>query len=601
MIFLSIFPGLGYIFLGYMNDIVYRALFWYALILINSLWGVHLYNYFKYNALSEAQKQRWYLKLRLHFYLFFSLWTLIFLLYNQESQSGMHYIALFTQIGSSVVAASLLVADRRLFIPVLLILIVPLSLFFVMLNTWYGYVLTIFSGVFFWVLLYSANSSHKLLVRTRNQSIIDELTQLFNRYYILEKLNEFQRALKDGSYGYILLIDLDHIKSINDTLGHSVGDSLLKEVAQRMKLVLDTEHYIGRLGGDEFVVVSRQSFAQKSSAMQRAKSYASELLHSIKAPMHIDAQEIFISASVGANVIVQSQYDAQELIKEADLAMYEVKQQGRDGVMLFDEQMNQSVVRHMQILTHLSKAIEREEIHIELQPQMNKEGQVVSCEALARWHDATLGTISPAEFIKVAEHNAMMMPLGYYLIEQSLKLMQHLANEHIAINAFAINISMRQLFHPEFIARFSALLEVYRVRTLPIMLVLEITETVEAEDTIKLQEVISLLKDENIEFSLDDFGTGFSSLALLHQLKIDELKIDQHFVQSIVKKETKMVDAIIAIAQAYAVRIVAEGVEDEQSEAYLIAHGVEHLQGFYYSKSLRLEPFIAFVQQHNLD
>ena len=257
MMLLTLIPGLAYIVLGWVGGVVLPALVWYGFIMAVSLWGWRLYSEYALDKMSVAELNRWYRKLVAFFYLIFSLWTLIFILYAGEWESNMHYIAIFTQLGASVVASTILVSDKKLFFPVLLILMVPLVGYFALIGEWYGYVLAVFSVILLGVLLYSSDNSYRLIQTNYYQAQHDSLTGLYNRRYFVDYLDHMIKRLEASKkFTYLLLIDLDHFKTINDTLGHDIGDKVLQEVANRISSACDERYVVARLGGDEFIILS---------------------------------------------------------------------------------------------------------------------------------------------------------------------------------------------------------------------------------------------------------------------------------------------------------------------------------------------------------
>jgi len=343
MIGLSLLPGLAYIGLAWLNGIVMPALVWYMLVLLVSLWGYNLYRQYRPEQMLAEDMRSWYMKLMAFFYIIFALWSLIFVLYATEVESNLHYIAIFTQLGASVVASTLLISDKRLFFPVLVILMLPLVIYFALIGEWYGYVLSAFSVVLWGVLLYASDKSYQMLQENYYQAQHDSLTGLFNRRYFVDYMDQLIRRVQySRKYAYILLIDLDHFKTINDTLGHEIGDKVLVEVARRIEEYCGSDHLISRLGGDEFTIVSEE-FEHMAHCREISHAFAQKLLQRIKEPYLIDRHHLYLSASIGVNGIGHRSSEARHFIKEADIAMYEAKAQGRDGIIIFNEALAKRV------------------------------------------------------------------------------------------------------------------------------------------------------------------------------------------------------------------------------------------------------------------
>jgi diguanylate cyclase len=421
MLGLSLGPGMGYVFLGSLHDAAIRALLWYFSMALVSAWGFRLYRRFSFDSMSHQQLEQWYSAVSYFYYIIFSLWTVIFLLFIPLVDKDLHYIAIFTQIGASVVASSLLFGDRRLYRPIIYILMVPLIVFFSLIGSWYGYVLTIFGGVFAWVLLYAASSSNQLLHKTNYQASHDQLTGLFNRNYFVEVVQQVVNSLKSNDcYSYMLLIDLDHFKTINDSLGHDVGDIMLKQVAERMLAHTPKDAVIARMGGDEFILVGGISDSQQG-CMADAMRVAEELRVSLKSVYRIDRHSLYISASIGVSILHEPGHDANQYIKEADIAMYEVKDRGRDGVVVFGREISERVDRNLDIERLLHHALLEKEFFLNFQPQFDCSHRIRGCEVLLRWESKELGLVSPVEFIPIAEKTGLIIDIGRCVMEQAFK------------------------------------------------------------------------------------------------------------------------------------------------------------------------------------
>lgn len=590
---LSLLPGLGYIFLGWLNDIILPAVIWYSLIVLVCLWGYQIYSSFQYEAMTPSELDNWYKQLKWFFYISFSLWTLVFILYAGETDSKMHYIAIFTQLGASVVASALLYPDKKLYTPIIIILMVPLTIYFAGIQQWHGYVLCIFTYIFMGVLLYAANSSNKLLQKTWFQASHDQLTGLYNRNYFIDHLQQTLNYLsRKNNYSYLLLIDLDHFKTINDSLGHDIGDKLLIEVTQRMTDLLSKDHTLARLGGDEFIIIGPCYYNQKD-CQQEALIFSKQLLEAIKHHYSISSHHLYISASIGVNLLTGKDTGASHFIKEADIAMYEVKASGRDGIILFNEAFSRKIEKHLEIERLLHFALEENEILLNFQPQLNADNSIIGCEVLVRWNNKELGLISPDEFIPIAEQTGIIIELGSYILEESLKTLHSWETSGIQLDQFSINISMRQILHHDFINDVKRICQIHLQKPMCSKIVFELTETIEADNIKKLINIMHELREFGISFSMDDFGTGYSSLSYITQLPINELKIDRSFVSNLHKnKQNKaMISSILSLAKTFGLKIVAEGVETSEQIDFLKKHKCDILQGYYYSKPVNLNDF----------
>ena len=601
MVGLSVFPGLGYIFLGWVNDTVTPALIWYAITLVISFWGMRLYLGHDPKKMSSQEIDIWYKKITVFFVLIFSIWTLIFFLYVTEERGHLNYIAIFTQIGASVVASTLLASDRRLFTLTLLFLMLPLALFFLFIGALYGYILALFSLVLMGVLFYASFGSYRLLEKSSYQADHDHLTGLYNRRFFINFLKQRVRNLAvSKNFSFMMLIDLDHFKTVNDSLGHDVGDALLKIVSERLQEQLQPDQFLARLGGDEFVIVS-QEFSDRQHVLDTAMSQAQALLLLLKENFIVERHHLYISASIGVEVFNHSVSDANHLIKEADIAMYEVKAQGRDGVILFNEELAQKIEAHLQIERHLHSALKTREISLVYQPQLDADEKIIGCEVLARWHNKSLGTIPPDKFIPVAEQTGLIVELGNYILEAALKTFSEWLKEGIVLEQFSVNISVRQLFHASFCEDVEALVSKYLTPELSSRLIFEITETVLVDDLNRVVTIMKRLAHLDISFSMDDFGTGYSSLSYLKAMPISELKIDRSFVSNLENdhSDQEMVITILNMAKIFNLSVVAEGVENEEQRHFLKEHHCHLFQGYHFSKPLEEGAFIDYYHEHH--
>lgn len=595
---LSLLPGLGYLFLGWLNGVFAPAFAWYLLVIAASVWGYSLYRGFDFETMSENRRDRWYRQCSWFFYAFFLLWTLIFLLYIGQDAYKLHYIAIFTEIGAAVVASSLLASDRRLYRPTIFILMVPLIIYFFFIGEWYGYVLTIFACTLTWVLLYAASSSYQLLMQANHQATHDALTGLHNRQYFIEHLQKQMNSLQEsGEFSYLLLIDLDHFKNVNDSLGHDVGDQLLRSVVSRLQQQVPKDCIVARLGGDEFIIAGG-NFVDREACERAALEISEQLIARLKETYVVDPHHMYISASIGVSIISGRSANAHSFIKEADIAMYEVKAKGRDGVFMFNEEMSSRVERHLEIERLLHFALAKDEITLHFQPQFDREGRIIGAESLARWNNPTLGAVSPAQFIPIAEQTGLIVELGHHILETGFRTLREWRDEGIHLDQFSINISMRQFTHHAFVAQVEDLVQSYLDEELCRKLIFEVTESIVAEDINRVISVMNRLKESGIRFSMDDFGTGYSSLSYLNRLPLDEIKIDRAFVGALDQNEGDrvMVVTILNMANILKLNIVAEGVETAEQRDFLLRHDCHIFQGYYYSKPLPKEQFDAYYR-----
>ena len=595
----SFIPALAYLGLGWMKGAILPALILNSLVIVVSLWGWKLYREFEFEEMDKEDLKNWYRKLAFFFYIIFGLWTLAFLVYSEEIDSKLHYIAICTQIGMSVVASILLFSDRKLFYPVLLILILPLIVYSLMIGELYGDVLAIFSLIFLGVLIYASDNSHNLIQKTYYQAQHDALTGLYNSRYLINYMDYMiKRTQSSEKCAYLLLIDLDHFKTINDSLGHELGDEVLKEVAKRIREYCEDTHTIARLGGDEFAIIS-DKFYGDGNCQERAYTFSVELLRILKETYVIDRHHLYISASIGVNSIGNSITEARQFLKEADIAMYQAKAEGRDGIILFNDELAKEVEYRLEIERKLYFALEHNEIELHYQPQFDREQKIIGCEVLVRWNSPDLGVISPFEFVSISEKTGMIIELGNYIIEEAFKTLQAWEIMGLDLKQFSINISVRQFFHSSFLDEVKRLSDKYLNDDTRKKIIFEVTETILIEDVYRISVIINKLKCLDFSFSMDDFGTGYSSLSALREMPIEELKIDRSFVIHLGERRSDelMITTILSLAKIYNLKTVAEGIETEEQFMFLLENGCDMFQGYYFSKPLSKDDFELFYKE----
>lgn len=597
LIALAIPTAASYVIFAFVYDTNKVEILWYMAVLALSYWGYALHKQYTNSVFTIDEKEQWLKKSRYFFFFYFSIWTLMFLLYINKSNIELHYLAIFTQIGVSTVAATLLVTEKRLALFILTASMLPLTIHLLLIGEFYSYIIAIFTVVLGWVLLYGSRNTYSYLQKSKYQAYHDYLTKLGNRRYFIELLEDAIMVQKtDNKYKYLLLIDLDHFKTINDTLGHDIGDMLLIEVADRMNMLAKMRNSsVSRLGGDEFCILS-STCKDKQACLEQAVSFAEDLLHVIKQTYVIDEHHLYISASIGVSIIDKPDMTATTFIKEADIAMYEAKSKGRDGVILFNEELSVRVERKLEIERLLYFAIENDEIKLQYQPQNNANGEVVGCEVLARWYNEQLGQVAPDEFIPISEDTGIIVELGYHILQESFKTLKEWDEKGYDLN-LSINISMRQFFHTSFVEDVQKLCKKYLNENLNKKLIFEMTETAIADDVVALIEKMNKLKSCGIRFSMDDFGTGYSSLSYLSKIPIDELKIDKSFVLELDEtvKDNKIVRTIIDIAKNLELSIVAEGVETQAQKEFLTGASCDILQGYHFSKPVDKQNFEQYL------
>ncbi len=426
----------------------------------------------------------------------------------------------------------------------------------------------------------------------------DALTDLPNRRLLLNRLEQnISRVRRYGHFGAMLYLDLDRFKNINDSLGHPVGDALLKEVARRLSIGLRTEDTVSRLGGDEFVVLLTDLGSDATSAVAAAQYKAEEIKANLAEVYRIAGHELHISPSIGVAMFpsTESVEDLPEsgidILRYADTAMYRAKEDGRDTIRFFLPSMQQAADNRLAIEKELRYALERDQLSLFFQPQVNSDGRIVGAETLIRWQHPDKGFISPAVFIPVAEVTGLILPIGEWVLRSACRQLKSWCDKGYGIHHLAVNVSPRQFRQPNFISQIKQILA--ETEANPTLLGLELTEGMVIDNIVDTIEKMQGLKDLGIELSIDDFGTGYSSLAYLKKMPLDILKIDQSFVRDIENdaNDAAIVDTIISMAKHLDLKVVAEGVETTYELNFLEEKGCTIYQGYLFSKPLPADEF----------
>ncbi|QEA13092.1 putative bifunctional diguanylate cyclase/phosphodiesterase [Comamonas flocculans] len=426
----------------------------------------------------------------------------------------------------------------------------------------------------------------------------DQLTGLPNRRLLRERIAQAlnPRAHASGQRA-LLLLDLDHFKTINDTMGHEVGDRYLQEMARRLDSVAQPRHFVARIGGDEFVVLSGPLGSDAGAALAQARELAQELLQRLGAPWQAREQVHHGSASMGMYLFGPGQGDTTELLKRADLAMYQAKAQGRNQWCLFDPQMQIQLEHHAALTAALRDAVRLEQLALHLQPQMNAAGQLVGAEALLRWRHPVHGQVAPDLFIALAEAAGTIVPIGNWVLQQAcLQLQAWSRQPELRGLKLSVNVSARQFKQADFSARVLRLMQRHGLDAS--RLVLELTESMLIDDIDDTVAKMRALHRHGVRFALDDFGTGYSSLSLLRELPLQVLKIDRSFVRDVAGDEgsATLVRAIVALAGSLGLQTIAEGVETSAQQAALLAQGCHGYQGYLFARPMPALRFLRWAR-----
>jgi diguanylate cyclase (GGDEF)-like protein len=429
----------------------------------------------------------------------------------------------------------------------------------------------------------------------------DPLTGIPNRQFFNDQLTRATaRARRDGRKVTLLYLDLDAFKVVNDTLGHDAGDQLLQEVADRIRRSVRTGDVVARLGGDEFAVL-----LEGLASPLDVEAMASGLLETISKPYQIADRQLAITASIGITVYPSDNADTQMLLKNADIAMYQAKDSGRNNFKFFHQAMHASLMEYHELERDIREALELGQFHLAYQPKVNVHiNQLQGLEALLRWNSPTRGTVNPNDFISVAEESGHIIPLGYWVLNEVCRTISSWREKGLTLVPVSVNVSARQFQQPDFHKRIADVLHKHDID--PALIEIELTEGLMMEDTEAAQRELAHLKKIGLRISIDDFGTGYSCLSYLRRFPIDVLKIDRSFVKEIgtSRDGESIIDAIISLAKSLRLETVAEGVETPAQLNYLLDHGCHVVQGFLFGKPMEkqlIEPLLAALDQGGTD
>lgn len=424
--------------------------------------------------------------------------------------------------------------------------------------------------------------------KIESEALIDSLTGIANRRKLLSTLHQY-----DGDSAGLLFIDLDYFKVINDSMGHVVGDSVLKLVAQRIHGAITMEGaLLVRLGGDEFSIFVPLTTNQNHQLT--LEQIADKIIHAFDQPFEIEHNRFQLSVSIGVTIMKGANIDYSESFREADTAMYTAKENGRNGFQFFSEEMKQRSERKHLLNLHLRQAIEKKELSLVYQAQVDENKNLIGAEALLRWNNSVLGSVSPEEFIGIAEETGLIHKIGKWVIEQALDDLRLLSNTPMWNDDFilALNVSTKQFQNQSLAEEIDQAIRQRNLNHRNIQI--EITESLLMDKNNQPIQTMLKFQKLGISIAIDDFGTGYSSLSYIANLPIDKLKIDRSFVEELHTRVTnrKLVETLVNMAKNLDMEVIAEGVEQEDEQQTLAFLGCHQYQGFYFSRPISINQFI---------
>lgn len=439
--------------------------------------------------------------------------------------------------------------------------------------------------------------------RIEKMAYVDALTQLPNRRMFTDRLGRaIGDSRRESQHGAVLFIDLDNFKALNDTHGHDVGDELLRQVAARLSDSVRAADLVSRFGGDEFVILLERLGDDHEDALARASGAANKILREFVAPFDLSGVLHSTTPSIGVAVFDDSAEPADDILKSADLAMYEAKKSGRNGYVLFDPAGLKRVSESFELQRELSSAIAQGQLQLYYQPQIDAGRRIVGAEALVRWDHPRLGLLTPGAFVPMAEKTGLIALINEWVLDQAIQTLERWRDDpHLNRQRLSVNLSVQQFRSPNFATDFCT-----RIAESGVdggLLTLELTEHVMAYNPKQVAGRMAELKDAGIQMSLDDFGTGYSSLSQLNQFPFDEVKIDGAFISRLDERTANrtLVEAILGLAGAFGLRTVAEHVSSEAQLAFLRQRGCNLFQGYFFYEPLEEAQFRARVAEQTDD
>ena len=427
----------------------------------------------------------------------------------------------------------------------------------------------------------------------------DPLTALPNRRLLIDRLGlALAASARSLQCGALLFLDLDHFKTINDTLGHGAGDLLLQQVASRLTEVLREGDTVARIGGDEFIVLLVGLSDQGIEAAAQTKDVAKKIIFALNQPYQFGENEHLSTPSIGATVFLGHKLMTEELLKQADIAMYQAKDAGRNTLRFFDPAMQEAITVRANIENELRKAIKYHQFQLYYQIQVDHTGRALGAEALIRWQHPERGQIPPFDFIPLAEQTELILPIGQWVLDTACAQLKTWQQNPLTQDlVLAVNISAKQFHQEDFVKQVKATVQRHEIN--PTRLKLELTESMLVKNINDIISKMNVLSKIGIYFSLDDFGTGYSSLQYLKKLPLNQLKIDQSFVRDLATdaNDRAIVRTIITMAKNLDINVIAEGVETKEQRQYLFDNGCTHYQGYLFSKPVPVDMFEALLKK----